>query len=446
METPMVAGSRITFIACCLAILAVGENSTAIMAALPEMAASLGLAPATREWVVNAYLLAAAAFIILGGEMADRLGPRRASAVGIAVFALASALIALAPDGMVAIAARALQGLGGAFAVAGTLATVTHTFPEAGRAQAIGAWTGFLMLGFSIGPLVGGAVTHYIGWRYTFWLNVAIMLPAALALLSQSGSDKRNPGPIDWRGLGLFVCFATMLVYGLHALPAVRSAPAAALGPLALAVIAGAALPWVERRNVRPMLDFGLFANRQFLLACLLGFFLMFDIMTLLLYYNLFAQSTDGLGLSAVGAGLSLVPLSIAFFVFARAAPRLDAALGLRPMMVGGSLLLGLACAVVWAALAPAELAVRTLGLVAAGAGIALPYATSPRIGLAALSPVQVGAGSGVLNSASFLGGTVGVTCGGIVFGVAGFAGVLALVAAGALVGVALSLQLRAAA
>jgi predicted MFS family arabinose efflux permease len=261
----------------------------------------------------------------------------------------------------------------------------------------------------------------------------------------RSGSDQRQPGPIDWLGLGLFVCFATMLVYGLHALPAVRSAPWTALGPLALAAIAGAALPWAERSNPRPMLDFALFANRHFLLACLLGFFLMFDIMTLLLYYNLFAQSPAGLGLSAVGAGLSLVPLSVAFFVFARAAPRLDATLGLRPMMVGGSLLLAFACAIVWTALAPGALAIRTLGLVAAGAGIARPYATSPRIGLSALSPAQVGQGSGVLNSCSFLGGTVGVTCGGIVFGMAGFAGVLALIALGALVSAGRSLRLRAA-
>jgi MFS family permease len=285
MPTPTVRGSRITFLACCLAILAVGENSTAIMAALPEMAASLGLQPATMEWVVNAYLLAAAAFIILGGEMADRLGPRRSSAIGIALFAVASAAIALAPDGIVAIGARALQGLGGAFAVAGTLATVTHTFGEAGRAQAIGAWTGFLMLGFSIGPLVGGAVTHYVGWRYTFWLNVALMLPAALALVLQSGVGEAAGRSDRLARLALFVCFATMLVYGLHALPAVRPRR----GPRSVrwrwrrsparAAVGGA-------HNVRPMLDFGLLCQPPLSAACLLGFFLMFDIMTLLLYYN----------------------------------------------------------------------------------------------------------------------------------------------------------------
>ena len=123
------------------------------------------------EWAVNAYLLAAAAFIILGGEAADGFGPRRSSAAGIGLFALASLIIALAPDGVVVVAARALQGLGAAFAVAGTLAAVAAAAPEAGRAGAIGAWTGFLMLGFSVGPLVGGVVTHYAGWRINFWLN-----------------------------------------------------------------------------------------------------------------------------------------------------------------------------------------------------------------------------------------------------------------------------------
>jgi MFS family permease len=444
INDPLSHGSRTTFIACCLAIFAVGENSTAIMAALPEMAASLDLRPATMEWVVNAYLLAAAAFIILGGEMADRIGPRRSSVIGIGLFALASAIIALAPAGIVAVGARALQGLGAAFAVAGTLATVTHTFPESGRARAIGAWTGFLMLGFSIGPLVGGAVTHYIGWRATFWLNVLIMLPAGLALGLHAGSEKRQPGPIDWLGLGLLVCFTTMLVYGLHALPAVRAAPWAALAPLALAAVTGAALPRAEGSNPRPMLDFSLFLKDDFRLACLLGFFLMFDIMTLLLYYNIFAQGPEGLGLSAVEAGLSLVPLSLAFFAFARIAPWLETVVGLRPMMVGGALLLALGCAIVWTSLAPADLALRTLGLIAAGAGIAVPYATAPRIGLAALSPVQVGRGSGVINSCSFLGGTVGVTCGGIVLGIIGFAGVLAQIALAALVCAGLSLRLRA--
>jgi MFS family permease len=435
---------RLVLIACCLAMLSVGENSTAIMAALPAMTRSLHLSPATVEWAVNAYLLASAVFIILGGEAADQTGARRSSAVGIALFAFASLIIAIAPNGVVVVGARALQGFGAAFAVAGTLAAVTEATPEEKRAGAIGAWTGFLMLGFSIGPLVGGALTHYAGWRANFWLNVLAMVPAGLVLWLNPGTGDRRTNPVDWLGLCLLAFFMVTLISGLHALPTARSAPGAAIALLALAAIALTALIWAETRHHRPLLDFGLFSDQNFALASGLVFLLMFDIMALLLYYNLFAQAPEGLGMTAVAAGLSLVPLSVALFGFARTAPRLGAALGLRKMMVGGSLLLALGCTIAWMSQAGAGFTMLMLGLLAAGAGIALPYASAPRIALATLSQTQTGKGSGVLNSCSFLGGTVGVTCGGIVFGHAGFAGVLELVGLSALVGAALSLRLRA--
>jgi MFS family permease len=434
---------RLVLIASCLTMLSVGENSTAIMAALPAMTSELRLGAATVEWIVNAYLLASAVFIILGGEAADQFGARRSSAAGIALFALASLVIAIAADGAVVVGARALQGFGAALAVPGTLAAVSEDAPESDRPRAIGAWTGFLMLGFSIGPLVGGAITHYAGWRMNFWLNVVVMLPAGLALWLHPGTSDRQTKRVDWLGLGLLAFFMVTLISGLHALPAARSDPAAAIVLLMLAAIAFAALLRVETRHRRPLLDFGLFRNRNFALACMLAFLLMLDIMTLLLYYNLFAQAPDGLGKTPVAAGLSLMPLSVALFGFARAAPGLAVAIGMRRMMVGGSLLLALGCAIAWASLAGAGFAVLMLGLFAAGAGIALPYASAPRIGLAVLSETQTGKGSGVLNSCSFLGGTVGVTVGGIVFGVTGFGGVLVLVGLSALISAGLALRLQ---
>jgi MFS transporter, DHA2 family, multidrug resistance protein len=434
---------RLVLIASCLTMLSVGENSTAIMAALPAMTSELRLGAATVEWIVNAYLLASAVFIILGGEAADQFGARRSSAAGIALFALASLVIAIAADGAVVVGARALQGFGAALAVPGTLAAVSEDAPESDRPRAIGAWTGFLMLGFSIGPLVGGAITHYAGWRMNFWLNVVVMLPAGLALWLDPGTSVRQTKRVDWLGLGMLAFFMVTLISGLHALPAARSDPAAAIVLLMLAAIAFAALLRVETRHRRPLLDFGLFRNRNFALACMLAFLLMLDIMTLLLYYNLFAQAPDGLGKTPVAAGLSLMPLSVALFGFARAAPGLAVAIGMRRMMVGGSLLLALGCAIAWASLAGAGFAVLMLGLFAAGAGIALPYASAPRIGLAVLSETQTGKGSGVLNSCSFLGGTVGVTVGGIVFGVTGFGGVLVLVGLSALISAGLALRLQ---
>jgi hypothetical protein len=287
------------------------------------------------------------------------------------LFAFASLIIAIAPHGFVVVGARALQGLGAAFAVAGTLAAVTEAAAEEKRAGAIGAWTGFLMLGFSIGPLVGGALTHYAGWRANFWLNVLAMVPAGLALWLNPGTGERRKNPVDWLGLGLLAIFMVTLISGLHALPAARSAPGVPIILLALAAIALAVLIWAETRHHRPLLDFGLFADRNFALASGLVFLLMFDIMALLLYYNLFAQSAEGLGMTAIAAGLSLVPLSAALFGFARAAPRIGAALGLRTMMVVGSLLLALGCAIAWMSQAGAGFAMLMLGLFAAGAGIA---------------------------------------------------------------------------
>jgi DHA2 family multidrug resistance protein-like MFS transporter len=435
----MVRDAGLVLAACCLTMLSVGENSTAIMAALPAMTGELRLGPATVEWIVNAYLLASAVFIILGGEAADRFGPRRSSAAGIALLALASLVIAIAADGPMVVGARALQGIGAAFAVPGTLAAVTHDVPESEHARAISAWTGFLMLGFSIGPLVGGAITHYAGWRVNFWLNLVIMLPAGLTLWLEPRSAARHKERVDWLGLLLLAFFMVMLVHGLHALAHARAEPAEVIVPLVLAAITFAVLLRVETRRPKPLLDFALFRNRSFALGCALAFLLMFDIMGLLLYYNIFAQAPDGLRLTAVAAGLSLMPLSVALFGFARMAPWLAGVVGLRRMMVGGSLLLVAGCAVAWASVSGAGFVVLLLGLFVCGAGIALPYASAPKIGLSELPHTQAGKGSGILNSSSFLGGTVGVTSGGIVFSLAGFEGVLALVGFSALVSAGLA-------
>jgi DHA2 family multidrug resistance protein-like MFS transporter len=149
--------------------------------------------------------------------------------------------------------------------------------------------------------------------------------------------------------------------------------------------------------------------------------------------------------MSAVAAGLSLLPLSVALFAFARAAPVIAARIGMRRMLAGGSLLLVLGCAIVWSSLRiEPKFGVLLPGLFVAGAGIALIYASAPRLGLATLPQMQAGKGSGMLNSCSFLGGTVGVTFGGIVFALAGFSGVLVLLGISALASAMLCLRLPA--
>jgi len=438
-------GGRVVLVGACLAVLAIGDNSTAIMAALPALARDLALSAAQVQWVVNAYLLASAACIVLGGALADRFGAGRSSAAGCALFGLASAIIALAPDAAMLLAGRALQGLGAALAVAGTLAAVGAAVAPDARPAAIGNWTGFLMLGFSIGPLVGGGLTHTLGWPANFWLNLPLMLIAAALLLRGRSQGHRQHGDrLDWAGLVLLGGFMTALIIGLQALPAAATAPGAAILPLAIAAVALAALLRVESRAAHPLLDLGFFARRDFALAAALLFLSMLNIMTLLLYYNLFAQAADGLGYSAIRAGLSLLPLSLALLGFARAAPRLAARFGLRLTMTAGMLLTVAGLVLLQLGVAGGGPLIGGLGLFVTGAGIALPYASAPRLGLGALAPQQAGQGSGVLNSCSFLGATVGVTCGGMAFGPAGLPGVLAIVGLSALAGAALCTRIGA--
>jgi len=228
-----------------------------------------------------------------------------------------------------------------------------------------------------------------------------------------------------------------------RSLPDIRLLPLATIVPGASAIVALAALIFAERRHPRPLLDFSFLAKANLVVACEMAFVLMFGIMTLLLYYNLYAQAPKGLGMSAIAAGVSLLPLSIALFGFARAAPRLSASVGLRRMLLGGWLLFALGCLVLWASLAEAPPALRYVGLFAIGAGIALPYASAPRIALATLPPTQSGKGSGLVNTCSFLGGTVGVTCGGIAFAFFGFPGVVILLGLLALLGAGLALRVR---
>src|SRR4030095_2285602 len=197
--------------ASCLAMLGVGANSTAIMAALPAVRAELSLSGNGVQWAVNAYLVVSAAAIVLGGQTTDRFGARSTSMAGLALFALASCIIALAGSPAALFAGRALQGLAAALAVPSTLAAVDASAPAERRAAATGAWTGFLMLGFSIGPLLGGALTHFTGWRVIFWFNVVLML-TAIAGLASAGSGRASGGEsrrADWLG---FVFLTTLMV------------------------------------------------------------------------------------------------------------------------------------------------------------------------------------------------------------------------------------------
>jgi len=427
----------------CLAMLAVGANSTAIMAALPTMRSELSLSPAGLQWAVNAYLVASAACIVLGGRAADRFGGRLASLAGLALFALASCIIATAATQHALLAGRSLQGLAAAFAVPSTLAAVDTSAAPERRGAAIGAWTGFLMLGFSIGPLLGGALTHVTSWRVIFWLNVLLMSAAFAGLASARAvtarAERTQGRRADWIGFVLLATFMVSLVYGLQAVPQARAAPLAVIAPLALAAAAFVLLLIVESRAEAPLLDLSFFRRRGFVLGVAISSLSMFSIMSLLLYFNLYAQSRDGLGLTALEAGALLVPLSVALLALALSASAVAARVGLRNAMTGGMALIVMASAVIAAAVALGDIVLLVVGLLAMGAALALPYASAPRLALSVLSPGQAGQGSGVVNASTFLGGSAGVALGAIAFASGGFIAVLTMIALAGIVGAVLA-------
>ena len=427
----------------CLAMLAVGANSTAIMAALPNMRSDLSLSSAGVEWAVNAYLVVSAAFIVVGGRAADRFGARLASMAGLALFGIGSCIIAVADTQAVLLVGRALQGLAAAIAVPSTLAAVDTSAAAERRAAAIGAWTGFLMLGFSIGPLVGGTLTHFTGWRVIFWSNLPLML-TAISGLACAGSGSTHPYAskdqrADWIGFVLLTTLMVSVVFGLHALPHARSAPLPVVGPFVLAGAALFLLLRIERRAGAPLVDLSFFARRSFVMGLAIGSLSMFSIMSLLLYFNLYAQSHEGLDLTALEAGASLLPLSAALLALALSASVVAARVGLRNAMTGGMALIAIAGAIIGAAVAEGGAVLLEIGFFVMGAGLAVPYAVAPRLALSALSSEQTGQGSGIVNACTFVGGSAGVAGGATAFALGGFPAVLALIALAATLGALLS-------
>ncbi|AWN40440.1 MFS transporter [Methylobacterium durans] len=399
-------------LACCLGMLAVGVNGTAIMAALPTMRADLALDSEAVTWAVNSYLLASAACIILGGRASDWVGARRVALAGLILFGAASAVIALATGPATLLAGRAAQGLGAAFAVPATLACIGQAADPSRRSAALSAWAGALMLGFSLGPLVGGAATHLLGWRSVFVCTALALAAAAIALSTaraEAPPAAQRPSHLDAAGFALLATLMVSAVLALNGLPRAGQAPLHVAVPLAAAAAASALFVRVERRAADPFVDLaGIRRSPLFLRAAAIGAVAMFCILSTLLYFNIDAQGEAGLGLTPVGAGLMLLPLSVGLFALSRLAPRAVRRLGSAGALSGALVVVALACGAIVAAAHLRSEAILAVGLFLFGAGLAVPYATAPHLALAALPPEAAGQSSGLINACTFLGGSFG--------------------------------------
>src|SRR5438128_9296468 len=397
-----------TFAITSVALVMTTLDNLVVTTALPVIRRDLHAGLSGLEWTVNAYTLTFAVLLITGAALGDRFGRRRIFVLGLAIFTLASAAAALAPSIEVLIAARAVQGLGGAIVTPLTLTILSAAVPPERRGLALGAWGGISGLAVALGPLVGGAVVEGISWQWIFWLNVPIglvLIPLAALRLRET----RGPNDsLDLPGLGLASTGLLGIVWGL-----VRANQLGWGSPEIAATLVGGAVLLVlfvlwELRAPAPMLPLRFFRNRTFAaanVASLLMFFGMFGSIFLLAQFFQTVQAY-----SPLAAGLRILPWTAMPIFVAPIAGALSDRIGGRPLMVVG---LGLqATGLAWiAAVSSPSVAYSALvaPFVLSGVGMALYFAPVANVVLSAVRPEEEGQASGATNAIRELGGVFGV-------------------------------------
>ncbi len=397
-----------TFAITSIALFMTTLDNLVVTTALPTMQRDLHASISGLEWTVNAYTLTFAVLLMLGAALGDRLGRKRVFLVGLGIFTLGSAAAAMSPSIEWLIAARALQGVGGAIVTPLTLTILSDAVPAERRGLALGLWGGISGLGVALGPLVGGAVVQGLSWQWIFWINV----PIGLAVIPLGASRLRESyGPaarLDVAGVGLVTAASLGLVWGLvRANSRGWTSPEILISLVAGVVLLIAFVAW-ERRAREPMLPMRFFRNRAFAAAntaSLLMFFGMFGSIFLLTQYLQNVQ-----GNSPLDAGLRMLPWTGMPMIVAPIAGAMTDRIGARPLIVAGLALQATALAWLAAITAPDVAYVDLVPPFAmAGVGMALFFAPVATVVLGSVSESEAGKASGANNAIRELGGVFGV-------------------------------------
>ncbi|SDO69155.1 drug resistance transporter, EmrB/QacA subfamily [Klenkia soli] len=379
--------------------------------ALPSMRADLGLSPGGLQWVVNGYTLTYAGLLLVGGRAADLLGRRPVFIAGLAVFTVASLLGGLATEGWQLVAARALQGVGGAVFTPATLTLVTTTFVEPReRARALAIWSGVASAGGALGGVIGGVLTGLLSWRWVLIVNVPIGLAVLAAAWWVLAPEPRRPlrGRLDLTGAALVTAASSCLIGGLVGSEQHGWGAPSTLGLLGAAVVLGAAFVLVERRAAHPLVPLGVFRVRSLALANGLSLLTAGLIPAIFFFVSLHLQ--QGLRMPPLEAGLALLPAGLGIVVGLQTGPRLLRRFRPRSVYcaaclvsVVGLLLLsriGSGGGYAGEVLGPLFLATAGFG----AAGLPITMAATSGVGRE-----QAGLASGLLNTSRQIGGAVGL-------------------------------------
>jgi len=400
----------------CFALFMIMLDNTVVNVALPSIQRDLHASISSLEWTVNAYTLTFAVLLVTGGRMGDIFGRRTMFLGGVVVFALSSAMIGLAPTQELLVIGRAVQGIGAAFMMPGTLSIISDAFPPRERGRAIGTWAGVSGLALAIGPVVGGALTEYVSWRAIFFLNLPVAAGAIAVTLfaTRNSRDETVDRSIDFPGIAALSVGLTALILALIEGNRWGWGSTRIVTLFALAVLGAIAFVLIETHRRVPMVDFTFFKSRTFAGANLVAIVISFAMLAQFFFMALYMQNI--LGYSALQAGIRFLPSTLMVITIAPIAGRLADRIGPKPLMLAGLSLLGLSLFLQSQITDTTGYATLLPAFIILGIGIALTMSPMSTAAMNAVEVTKAGVASGILSMGRMVGGSLGVAVTGALF------------------------------
>ncbi len=412
-EAPEIQHSRGRWLV--LAILCVGVfmlllDGTIVNLAIPSILTAFHTGFSEVEWVMNAYLLVFAVLLITTGRFGDLYGRKAIFVAGLCVFALASLACGLAPGIGWLIGFRAVQGLGGAMMMPNTLSIIANVFPPGERGKAMGFWGGVSGFSLAVGPSLGGLLVDAASWRWIFFVNVPIgvvLLVAALRYVPES-TDPTSVRQIDYPGVAVLTASLFALTFALIEGQKYGWTSGLILGLFASTVVGLALFVWIQRRQVQPLMELGLFKNRTYSVTNVVGLIMSFGMMGVFFLLPVFLQAI--LGYSAIKAGLVMTPLAAVVMVAAPTSGTLSDRIGPKWLMASGMLITAVGFYLTRRVMVTDgswESLVLPFAVSGIGIGMVMPPMTSAVMG--SVVPEKAGQASGVISSMRQIGSVLGI-------------------------------------